>query len=163
MLRTTEKGVTVNAIERLMAIEDIKQLKARYCRAIDEDRLPDWRDIFTADAVILTPEIQERPRIVGIEQILKFVESALAGTTRVHHLHAPEITIVSDEEATGIWSLEDNLYWKSEMPNMFGAKRHFRGFGHYRERYRKTPAGWRITEMALPRVYMECDGVRLPG
>ena len=40
MLRTQEKVGTVNAIERLMAIEDIKQLKARYCRAIDR-RLDD--------------------------------------------------------------------------------------------------------------------------
>jgi hypothetical protein len=153
----------VTEIERLMAIEDIRQLKARYCRAIDEDRLHDWRDIFSSDAVILAPEVQERPQIIGIDQILRFVESALAGTTRVHHLHAPEITIVNDEEATGIWAFEDNLYWKSEKPNIFGAKRHFRGFGHYREKYCKTPAGWRITEMALSRVYLECDGVRLPS
>ena len=150
----------MTTIERLAAIEDIKQLKARYCRAIDEDRLDDWREIFSADAVILTPEVRERPQIMGIDQILQLAESALAGTTRVHHLHAPEITIISDEEATGIWALEDNLYWKSEKTNMFGAKRHFRGFGHYREKYRKTCAGWRITEMALLRVYLERDGVR---
>jgi SnoaL-like domain len=150
--------VTTN--ERLAAIEDIKQLKARYCRAIDEDRLSDWREIFSADAVVMTPEAPEQPQIIGIDRIVELAETVLAGTTRVHHLHAPEITIVGDEEATGIWALEDNLYWKSEKTNMFGAKRHFRGFGHYREKYRKTPAGWRITEMALSRVYMERDGVR---
>jgi hypothetical protein len=153
----------VTEIGKLLAIEDIKQLKARYCRAIDEDRLHDWRDVFSDDAVILTPEVRERLKIVGIDEILRFANSALEGTIRVHHLHAPEITIANDEEATGIWALEDNLYWRSEKPNMFGAKRHFRGFGHYREKYRKTSAGWRITEMALSRVYLECDGVRLPG
>lgn len=153
----------MNDLEKLLAIEEIKQLKARYCRAIDEKRLAEWRTVFSDDAVILAPEVRERQRIAGIEEILRFVGAALEGATRVHHLHAPEITVVNDTEATGVWAMEDNLYWADDTSNMFGARRHFRGFGHYHEKYRKTSAGWRITEMALVRLYMERDGIRCPA
>jgi ketosteroid isomerase-like protein len=159
----THAGHIMNDLEKLLAIEEIKQLKARYCRAIDEKHLQEWRNVFSDDAVILAPEVQERPKIVGIEAILEFVGSALEGATRVHHLHAPEIAVANDSEATGIWAMEDNLYWVDGTPNMFGARRHFRGFGHYHEKYRKASAGWRITEMALVRLYMERDGVRFPA
>lgn len=149
----------MNVLERLEAIEEIKRLKARYCRAVDERRFDEWRDIFVPDAVALAPEIGEDARIIGVEAMIKLSRTMLEGATTVHHLHSPEIELLSADQATGIWAMEDNIYWAGDCQNAFGAERHFRGMGHYREKYGRTANGWRITEMTLTRLYMECDGV----
>lgn len=146
-------------VEKLLAIEDIKQLKARYCRAIDKKQWQEWRNVFATDAVILMPEGTNPPHVAGIDAIIEMVSTILEGAITVHHLHAPELTIIGETEATGIWAMEDNLYWPTEKPNFFGAKHHYHGTGHYYEKYRKTPDGWRITEMAIPRLYEAADGV----
>jgi len=93
--------------------------------------------------------------------MIDFTSSVLDGAITVHHLHAPEIQIVGDCDALGIWAMEDNIYWTTGKPNFFGAKHHFRGTGHYHEKYRKTPDGWRIAETRLVRLYSERDGVRI--
>jgi hypothetical protein len=144
--------------EKLLAIEEIKQLKARYCRVIDEGRIEEWRGIFVVDAVALGPEVDAQPLIHGVEAMISFAQSALEGVVRNHHIHAPEIELLGDAKARGVWAMEDNLFWPQERPNMFGARRHFRGFGHYHEIYVKTTDGWRISEMQLIRTHVECDG-----
>lgn len=147
----------MNDVDRLIAIEDIKRVKAHYCRAIDEKKLEEWRDVFCADAVALTSHA-EGGQIVGVDALIEMTRSVLEGAVTVHHIHAPEIDILSDDEAVGIWAMEDRIYWPVERPNFFGAKRQFRGTGFYREKYRRIAAGWRIAQIQLMRQVLERDG-----
>jgi hypothetical protein len=144
----------MNDIEKLLAIEEIKRLKAKYCRVMDEKNWQEWRNVFTPDGVMLVPEVKERPAIIGVDAIIEFIIPLLDTAVTVHHLHAPEIEILSDTEATGIWALDDNLWWTPEAPSTYGWTK-LRGAGHYREKYRKTEHGWRIAELALTRLYLE--------
>lgn len=140
-------------LERLLAIEDIKRLKAKYCRVMDEKNWHEWHDVFTPDGVMLVPEVEEQPAIVGVDAIIAFIIPLLGSAITVHHLHAPEIEVLSDTEATGTWALDDNLWWPEDSPSTFGWTS-LRGAGHYREKYRKTAVGWRIAELGLTRLYL---------
>lgn len=144
----------MNDIEILLAIEEIKRVKAKYCRVMDEKNWQEWHNVFTPDAVMLVPEVKEQPKIVGVDKIIEFIIPLLGTAVTVHHLHAPEIDILSQTEATGIWALDDNLWWPEDTPSTFGWTK-LRGAGHYREKYRKTDAGWRIAELALTRLYLD--------
>ena len=44
----------MDAVEQLLAREEIKELKARYGRFIDQKRWDDWQALFTDDAELIT-------------------------------------------------------------------------------------------------------------
>lgn len=151
----------VSNLETLLAIEDIRQLKARYFRCMD---LQDWvgfRTLFTADAVFdvrgaLEPPKPEAvysdPPVTGVEAIVSYVSTGLAPMISVHHGHMPEIEILSAGEARGIWPMSDLLRLPEGSPF-----RVFRGYGHYRETYRKTDGLWRIATLRLTRLLVETE------
>ena len=146
-------------VKKLLAIEEIKKLRPHYCRSLDEKKFEEWRSVFTSDAKILAPEVTDRAMPVGADAIIEWVRNVMEGAATAHHVHGAEITLLNDQEAVGIWAMEDNIFWPVERPNVFEAKRHFRGFGHYHDKYILTPAGWHLSEQLLTRVYMEVDGV----
>lgn len=138
----------MNDLERLLALEEIKALKARYCRTIDARDWSAWRDCFTEDVEFY---LSAEP-LVGVEPLLDFGRRYLEGATSVHQVHAPEIAFTSDTEATGIWALHDILLWAE--PNMF-AKTSMIGYGSYHERYRQVDGAWRISEVRVSRFHLE--------
>ena len=124
---------------RLEQIEGIRQLKARYFRAVDSK---DWdllASVFTEDAVL---EVAGNSRN-GRDEILHVMSTRLAELTTVHHGHMPEITILDDRTATGIWAMEDLLAGPD-------GTRH--GYGHYHERYQLHGDAWRICHLRLVRI-----------
>jgi hypothetical protein len=65
----------------------------------------------------------------------------------VHHGHTPEIEIVDDHTATGIWAMSDYL----RMPGL-----NIVGYGHYHEEYRRCDDGvWRISKARVTRLYVD--------
>jgi hypothetical protein len=145
-------------VKKLLAVEEIKKLRPLYCRSLDEKKFEEWRHVFTPDAKILAPEVTDRAMPVGVDAIIEWVRNVMEGAATAHHVHGAEITLLNDHEAVGVWALEDNIFWPTERPNVFGVKRHFRGFGHYHDKYVLTSAGWRLSEQLLTRVYVEMDG-----
>ena len=145
----------MDALERLVAIEDIKQLKARYWRGVDSKDAQLWRSVFTDDAVIdfrAEGGDPNRP-LVDVDTFVPAALGKLKGVTTAHHGHSPEIEVLSPEEARGVWPLEDNLWADSEMSKM--PFTHLRGFGHYHETYRRTAEGWKIATTTLVRIKVE--------
>jgi SnoaL-like domain len=140
--------------ERLMAIEAIKQLKARYFRCMDTKQWNGWNEVFTADALMdvseeRPPGSQEGPLILnGAEKIISTVSKLLEGVVTVHHGHMPEIEVTSDTTARGIWSMEDKLRWPD-------GKTTLHGYGHYHETYEKAGGNWRIKTLKLTRLRVD--------
>ncbi|MTD52476.1 nuclear transport factor 2 family protein [Amycolatopsis pithecellobii] len=146
----------VGDVERLAAIEAIKQLKARYFRSLDGQDWEGFRGVFTEDARI-GPNESGRPgrRIVGPQgrdEFLALVKTRMAQVTSVHHGHMPEIDVLSPTEARGIWAMEDLLVFPDSSPM---ARLH--GFGHYHERYVRSREGWKIASTRLTRIRVELD------
>jgi hypothetical protein len=100
----------VNDIEKLLAIEEIKNLKARYFRCVDTKDWPGFQAVFAPNARFDITDDVAGCVLVGPE-IADEVSRLLAGCDSIHHGHCPEIEITSDTTATGIWAMEDLLRW----------------------------------------------------
>lgn len=139
--------------ERLIAIEEIKQLKARYFRCVDGKDWDGFAAVFTPDATVdYTPEGGD-PKdwsMAGVANIVAFVQKALAGANTIHHGHMPEIEIISPMAARGIFSMEDMIWWPE------GSRRKtLHGWGHYHETYTKIADRWLIKTLRLTRLRIE--------
>src|SRR5207247_6768104 len=89
-MRPAAYGVFIDeaALNRLLAIEEIKQLKARYFRCLDTKDWAGLTTVFTPDAVL---EAEGRVR-EGREAIVATIAKVLEGAVSVHDGHRPEIT-----------------------------------------------------------------------
>ena len=151
--------------DELSALEAIRKLKSRYFRFVDRKRFDDIPALFTRDAVfdlegiverdqhtglVVTPGLRdhcrgtERAVIAGRMPIASFIKSMLADVISVHHGFTPEIDIISETEATGIWAMEDFFF---EPHEPFRKIRH--GHGHYHEGYHKEDGAWKIASIVL--------------
>src|SRR4029453_6249329 len=89
--------------ERLWAVEQIKQLKARYFRLMDKKRWDEWAEVVAKDAVFGAGDNVIHGRDAMVENV-----SGTASTARtVHHGHTPEIEVIDDTNARGVWAMYD--------------------------------------------------------
>lgn len=148
----------MDAIETLLAIEAIKQLKARYFYTLDTKQWGDYGALFTADAVIdfssqqvLMQQVgtldalaaDEVWRCVGGAALAAWIEPVLHDVASVHHGHDPQITLNGPDNATGIWAMYDRLETALEV---------FHGYGHYHETYRRLDGRWYFASLTLTRL-----------
>ena len=126
-------------------LEALKQLKARYCRLLDNKDWTAWRQLFADDFVSDTTG-SGGSVIEGADEFVAFVQKTLGPLRRktVHQVHAPEIALTSEETATGIWALEDYVRF---FPGVS-----MRGYGHYTETYVKVEGEWLFKTSRLTRL-----------
>ncbi len=136
--------------DKLVEIEAIKQLKARYFRTVDTFDLDGWLTCFTEDCRLkFDADVQRRnasappyAALEGHRDVIHFWNSNSDRVESVHHGHTPEIEILSESEARGIWAMEDIVEFTGSL---------LHGYGHYHETYRKTDGEWRIATLHLIR------------
>jgi len=144
----------MNAVEKLLAIEEIKQVKAKYFYGLDHKDWDLWRrEVWAPDGELHVPEYRPEP-YVGWEAVIEYVRDSVGDQVSVHHGHMPIIEFLSDTEAHVIWAMEDRLYRTREMP-LYDGSTYLHGWGHYRETYQKRPEGWRIRTSQLTRLRVE--------
>nr|WP_280759955.1 nuclear transport factor 2 family protein [Prescottella agglutinans] len=130
-------------------MEAIKALKARYFRLMDTKDWDGLAAVFTDDVTI---DMTETGGGVthSVAEYMPFLRASIEDVATVHHGHTPEIALTSPTTATGVWAMEDMLWWPDGA-----ALRSLHGYGHYREEYRKTADGWKIGAMRLTRLRTE--------
>ncbi|MHB1139710.1 MAG: nuclear transport factor 2 family protein [Microthrixaceae bacterium] len=134
----------------LWDLEQLRQLKARYLRAVDTK---DWdllEEVLTEDAVL---EVAAGRR-VGRAEILRVMRERLGPLVTVHHGHMPELSITGADTATGVWAMDDLLVGPVE-PGGPSLRRH--GYGHYHEAYVRLDGAWRIRHLRLERIEVPGD------
>jgi hypothetical protein len=143
-------------LERLIAIEEIRQLKARYFRSMDTKDWDGLTAVFAPDAELdMQGEAADKSKaatgtVRGGKEIGAFIRNAVYDLVTVHHGHMPEIEISSPTTAKGIWAMEDVLRWPE------GASvKSLHGYGHYHETYRKVDGAWRIQTSLLTRLRVD--------
>ena len=128
-------------------LEALRRLKARYFRGIDTKDWESLRNTFT-DTVEVDMTGEGGGTHQSADDFVAAVARALEGATSVHHGHMPELRLTSTTAATGIWAMEDRIWWPAGSPVT-----RLHGAGHYHEAYEKNPAGWRIRTMRLTRIF----------
>jgi hypothetical protein len=142
--------------ERLIAIEEIKALKARYFRCMDTKDWAGLEAVFAADAMFdMRGEAADQSKaadglVIGAGPIAAFIRAAVETLVTVHHGHMPEITLTSPTTASGLWAMEDVLRWPEGTP-----LKTLHGYGHYHETYTRTAQGWRIQSSRLSRLRVD--------
>lgn len=127
-----------------LAIEAIKQLKARYFRLMDCKEWEALADCFCED---ICADYGEYGGVVnGRDTLVETMRRELTDAITVHHGHMPEIELLDAQRARGIWAMEDRV----ERPGLS-----LHGFGYYHERYRYEQGAWRIAELKLIRLRLD--------
>jgi hypothetical protein len=141
-------------VERLLAIEEIKRLKSRYFYYFDYKDWARWRaEVWAPDGARL--EVPEaNMELVGVDNIIKYASENAGDQISTHHGHMPDIEILSDTTAKGVWAMEDILRLDRSKPAL-GGYIYLHGFGHYHETYVRLPVGWRLKTTRLTRLYVE--------
>jgi SnoaL-like domain len=140
----------VDAVEQLLAIEAIKQTKARYFRFMDTKNRDGLASVFSRDAVLDHTDAEMDEPVRGRDAIADFIIGVLNGVTTVHHGHMAEVDITSSTTAKAIFAMEDELWW--EVP---GPVSWMHGYGHYHEDYVLEDGQWRIAVNRLTRLHVE--------
>ena len=142
----------MDALQTLVEIEAIKQLKARYQRAVDTK---DWElmaGALAADARAVYSD--GKHSYEGREAILTFLRDGLGNPAvqSMHHAHTPEIEIVDATHARGVWYLEDFVVTaipQEGAPD--GTVLH--GTGIYHDEYVKHDGAWQIALTGYQRIF----------
>ena len=139
-------------IEKLLAIEEIKKLKAKYFFYFDAKDWAKWKaEVWAPDARLDVPE--SGVCYDGVDNLIAWASKMAGKQVSTHHGHMPIIDITSDTTATGIWAMEDILRRAKDDP-LPGNVTLLHGFGHYHEQYVKLPQGWRIKSTRLTRQHV---------
>ncbi|TJZ76811.1 nuclear transport factor 2 family protein [Rhodococcus oryzae] len=137
------------SLEDLSSLEDLRQLKYRYFRALDLKRWDEFADTL-AEGIVAhygTHALAEPLVFHGRDAVAGFMRDALGpAITTVHIANHPEIS-VDGSDASGSWNFEDTVI----VP---AANRLIRGAGYYTDRYHRDDDGrWRIAETSYERIY----------
>ena len=142
----------MDPLVRLVAIEEIRQLKARYWRAVDAKDGKLLRSVFADDAVIDFREDMPEGAASDLptpDTFVQIVLSTFEGVDTMHHGHEPEIAIETETTASAVWPMEDNLWVNGESSAL--PFRQLNGYGRYHDKYIKTAQGWKISYTTLKR------------
>jgi len=143
--------------ERLLAIEEIGQVKAKYFYGLDHKDWDLWRrEVWAPQGRLEVPEADMV--LEPFDKVVEWVSRSVGDQVSVHHGHMPIFDFVSGTEARVIWAMEDRLYRSKEFPLEDGST-YLHGFGHYHETYVKLEQGWRILSSRLTRLRLKMTQV----
>jgi hypothetical protein len=147
--------------ERLEQIEAIKQLKARYCRAIDTK---DWdllASCYTSTTRIDLSREEAlagfREPVVGIDAVVDSMRVALGDGCSIHVTFLPDIEIVTDERASGVWGLEYRTWQPagSSIPMLHG-------YAYSYDEYHRVDGRWLVDSVRVEVLWSEPPRVAPP-
>lgn len=141
----------MDRIERLEAIEAIRNLKARYFRCMDMKQWDELRSVFTREMQVLTPDGAVYAE--GGDTYAASLRHSLENAVSCHQGLTGEIEIIDADNAKAIWPMQDVIEWDSEHPKM--GWKSILGRGHYHETYRREDGEWRIATLTLTRLRLD--------
>ena len=139
--------------EQLLAIEEVKQLKARYFRCMDTKDWAGFEAVFAADATVDYTPPGGNPAewsASGRTDIVAFVRKVVERAVTVHHGHMPEVEVTSPTTARAVVAMEDLIWWPEGS-----RRRTLHGWGHYHETYIRADGNWLIKTLRLTRLRVE--------
>lgn len=156
----------MDALQRLLDIEEIRGLKARYFRCLDTKDWDGLAKVFAADAVFDLREVSStrNPRTGvwtppyggdeavhrGHASVLNMIRTAVEHRITIHHGHMDEIEITGPDTAMAIWAMQDIVLSAPGDPPL-----NMRGSGHYHDTYVRLADGWAIRTTRITRLILD--------
>ena len=142
-----EKGsAQLSEIERLVNIEKIRELKARYWAAVDAQQWSEVAEYFVSPdtEIKLRMSFPDGRPLKTVRDFCEFCAGPYYKGTRSLHLgHNWIIDFQSPTRAEGTWKFGAVEYPVGTNPHDTSATVHW--WGYHKDRYEKTPdRGWRI-------------------
>lgn len=147
----------VDPLDRILAIEEIRMVKARYFRFLDLKDKDGLESLFTHDATLDMSEaaggaVDRSAIVTGADKIVRFILAAVEDAKTVHQGYMPEISVIATDSATGTWAMHDQLQWSEEVAMPFHK---LVGYGHYHDRYKRIAGRWCIQASKLTRLRVD--------
>ena len=141
-------------MNNLEQIEKIKVLQARYCRFVDTKQWDKLSSLLAEDIhmVFKDPKDELMYEFKSSKEMIDLMDQMISTATTVHHVHNPEIEILSDKEATAIWALEDIIIIPDGVEAPFKT---MHGYGHYYQKLEKVGDEWIIKSFTLKRLKLD--------
>jgi hypothetical protein len=144
----------MDILQRLAITDEIKGLKARYCRFLDTKDWEGLTALFCEDAVLDVEQDTGNSPMTGPAVIIAQIRDAVINAATAHQVHAPEIAITSEIAAQGIWAMQDRVVWQPDTSPIPGIAS-ITGYGQYHETYRKTGGVWQFASLRLTRFHVD--------
>lgn len=128
-------------------VEAIKNVKYRYLRALDTKYWDEFADTLTDDVVgDYGSSVGEEHHFTNRVDLVNYMRKSLGpAVVTEHRVTHPEIA-VSGDDATGTWYLQDRVIVADFNFMLIGA-------AFYRDTYRRTDDGWKISSTGYERTY----------
>jgi hypothetical protein len=142
-------------VEWLVALEEIKQLKARRDRYVDAH---DWEGYEALHAPDHVSHNDGYEPWTSAKEMIENVRRIMDPMITIHHSYDPEIVFDTPTRARGIWAMtgavlngeDDSATWSI-------------GYGYYYETYEKRGGSWRFTTRRWHRYFgVAPDGPTFP-
>jgi hypothetical protein len=152
-------------LETLIAIEEIRQLNARYARYADAKRWADLADLFTPDGSFTSYAVDGSvvSEMIGRQAIEETLTKVNEGdVVPIHLFLSHEIEPTGPDTAHSCYAMADLIYRgagyvadtaAADLPTF----RVMRGWGHYEATYVKTDDGWRYRTLTQTRTRLEFE------
>ena len=142
-------------INELSDIDQIRDLKARYCRFADAKQWQSVAELFTEDAVMRFHNVDgSLANEVSVAEFARTIGDRVGAGQPVHHVFSHEIKFTSETTAEGLWAMEDLIFHDRDAhPEAPFAL--MQGFGHYHDTYLKADGVWRISGSSLTRLRID--------
>jgi hypothetical protein len=149
----------VSDIEKLIAINEIRELMARYVRFADDKKFIDLASLFTPEGTFTPHKVNGDAwiRMEGRENIAKIITQGVGQAVAIHHLFSYETKVLTPTTAHSVISMEDWVIHPDDeiLPSNEIAFRTMHGFGHYHADFVKIDATWYISKLVQTRVKMD--------
>ena len=134
-------------VQMLMDIEAIKQLKHAYFRCVDTANLEELGTLFHDNVSVHFVGGTYEWKVQGKADYLANIGYSFNKASVGHHNgHQPEIRMLSDREATGVWYLADHMWILNHEAKTYGT-------ALYWDRYVKEDGRWLIIDTCYERLF----------
>lgn len=143
-------GAAPDGLDRLLALEDIRLLRAKYCRYIDSHQFDRLAEILTEDFLLdMSPtgkvlKAEVKP-VEGRDTVIAMMNAAFSPLKMLLHIVTiPEIEFQDGQHATGVWRQE--TYIKENRPDLPGSGL---AYATVYDTYRKDAGIWLISSVRV--------------
>ncbi|GLU52663.1 nuclear transport factor 2 family protein [Dyadobacter frigoris] len=142
-------------IKALQETENIKKPLARYCRFLDTKQWTAFGELLTEDVQLTFKDTAGNIifQFYSRKEMLDLTAPMLQSAVTIHYVNQPEITVLSETEASAIWALEDQIIFPEGTAG--APYRAMHGFGIYHQTLKKSDKGWQISSFILDRLKLD--------